>query len=44
MVKLHNSGGLGSFDYESNDTCESCLLGKMTKLPFKGKVNVLMSH
>ena len=24
-------------DYESFDTCESCLLGKMTKLPFKGK-------
>ena len=25
-----------SFDYELFDTCESCLLGKMTKLPFKG--------
>ena len=37
MSKLHKSGSLGSFDYESFDTCESCLLGKMTKLPFKGK-------
>ena len=35
MTKLHKSGSLGSFDYESFDTCESCLLGKMTKLPFK---------
>ena len=31
MAKLHKSGSLGSFDYESYDTCESCLLGKMTK-------------
>ena len=37
MTKLNKSGSLGSFDYESFDTCESCLLGKMTKLPFKGK-------
>ena len=37
MTKLHKSGSLGSFDYESFDTCESCLLGKVTKLPFKGK-------
>ena len=37
MAKLHKSGNLGSFDYESYDTCESCLLGKMTKLSFKGK-------
>ena len=28
---------MGSFDYESFDTCESCLLGKMTKTPFIGK-------
>ena len=27
----------GSFDYESFDTCGLCLLGNMTKLPFKGK-------
>ena len=37
MTKLHKCGSLGSFDYESFDTCESCLLGKMTKLPFKRK-------
>ena len=37
MVKLHKSESLGSFDYESCDTCEYCLLGKMTKLPFNGK-------
>ena len=37
MAKLHKSGNLGSFDYESYDTFESCLLGKMTKFPFKGK-------
>ena len=37
MTKLHKCGSLRSFDYESFDTCESCLLGKMTKLPFKGK-------
>ena len=37
MTKLHKSGSLGSFDYESYDTCESCLSGKTTKLPFKGK-------
>ena len=37
MAKLHKSGNLRSFDYESYDTSESCLLGKMTKLSFKGK-------
>ena len=37
MSELHKCGSLGSFDYESFDTCESCLLSKMTKLPFKGK-------
>ena len=37
MAKLHKSGNLGSFDLESYDTCESCLLGKMTKLPFSEK-------
>ena len=37
MTELHKCGSLGSFDYESFDTCESCLLGKMTKLPFNGK-------
>ena len=33
MTKLHKSGSLRSFDYESFDICESCLLGKMTKFP-----------
>ena len=37
MPKLHRDGSLWSFDYESYDTYGSCLLGKMTKLPFKGK-------
>ena len=37
MNKLYKNGYLGSFDYESFDTCESCLLGKMTKTPFTGK-------
>ena len=37
MTELHKCRSLGSFDYESFETCESCLLGKMTKLPFKGK-------
>ena len=31
MSKLHKDGSLGSFDYESYDTCEFCLLGKITK-------------
>ena len=38
MTKSYKEGSLGSFDYESDDTCESCLLGKMTKFSFKGKV------
>lgn len=33
---LQKEGILTSFDLESFDTCESCLLGKMTKSPFKG--------
>ena len=37
ISKLHQSGLLHSFDYESFDTCESCLLGKMTKTPFTGQ-------
>ena len=36
MKKLHNDGLLESFDYESLGTCESCLMGKMTKTPFSG--------
>ena len=37
MSKLHKQGSLGSFDWESFETCESCLSGKMTKSPFTGK-------
>ena len=36
ISKLHQVGVLNSFDFESYDTCESCLLGKMTKDPFTG--------
>ncbi|KAK2389954.1 secreted RxLR effector protein [Trifolium repens] len=36
ISKLHKDGLLESFDYESYDTCRSCLIGKMTKAPFKG--------
>ena len=31
MKKLHTDGFLESLDYESFDTCEPCLMGKMTK-------------
>jgi hypothetical protein len=34
MKKLHSDGLLTSFDFESYETCEACLLGKMTKAPF----------
>ena len=36
ISKLHKEGYLDSFDYESFEVCESCLLGKMTKAPFTG--------
>ena len=36
MKKFHADGLLESVDYESFDTCESCLMGKMTKTPFFG--------
>ena len=36
IKKLHSSGILKFSDFESFDTCESCLLGKMTKSPFTG--------
>jgi hypothetical protein len=36
MKKLHNDGLLTSFDSESYETCEACLIGKMTKIPFSG--------
>ena len=34
MKKLHKDGLLESLDYESFDTCEPCLMAKMTKTPF----------
>ena len=36
MKKLHKDRLLESLDYESFDTCEPCLMGKMTKTPFSG--------
>jgi hypothetical protein len=36
IEQLHKDGLLSSFDFESFETCESCLLGKMTKAPFTG--------
>ncbi|KAJ9561476.1 hypothetical protein OSB04_006636 [Centaurea solstitialis] len=36
ITKLQLDGILESFDHTSNDECESCLLGKMTKAPFTG--------
>jgi hypothetical protein len=37
IERLHKDGLLSSFDFDSIDTCESCLLGKMTKAPFTGQ-------
>ena len=37
IERLHRDGLLDSFDFESIETCESCLLGKMTKTPFVGQ-------
>ena len=37
ISQLHKDGLLDSFDFESFDTCESCLLGKMAKSPFTHK-------
>jgi hypothetical protein len=36
IKRLHKDGLLSSFNFESFDTCESCLLGKMTKASFTG--------
>ena len=36
ILKLHQDGLIHSFDLESFETCESCLLGKMTKAPLDG--------
>ena len=38
MKKLHADGLLESLDYESFDTCEPCLMGKMTKTPLSGSM------
>jgi transposase InsO family protein len=38
MKKLHKDGLLDSLDFDSFDTCEPCLLGKMTRTPFNGTV------
>src|SRR3954447_6195697 len=34
--KLHSDGLLESLDFKSFDTCEPCLMGKMTRTPFSG--------
>ena len=36
MKRLHADGLLESLDYESFDTCEPCLMGKMTNTPLSG--------
>jgi hypothetical protein len=36
IAQLQKDGVLESFDLKSDDLCESCLLGKMTKSPFSG--------
>src|SRR3954462_2695112 len=38
MKKLISDGLLKSLDYESFETCESCLMGKMTRTPFFGSM------
>ena len=37
LNKLVVGGYLGPFDYESYGTCESCIKGKMTKVPLVGQ-------
>ena len=38
MKKLHKDGLLTSIGFESFDTCEACLMGKMARAPFNGVV------
>jgi hypothetical protein len=38
MKKLHQDVLLQSLNFESFDTCEACLIGKMAKTPFNGFV------
>ena len=44
MKKLHKDGLLESLDYESFDTCEPCLMGKMTKLCSPEQWSELMTY
>ena len=44
MKKLHADGLLESVDCESFDTCEPCLMGKMTKTPFSRTMNELLTY
>jgi hypothetical protein len=37
IERLHKDGLLNSFNFESFDTCKSCLLWKITKSPFTGQ-------
>jgi hypothetical protein len=39
IKKLHSDGYLTSFDFESYETCEACLLGNVTKVPITGLSN-----
>ncbi|GKB67510.1 retrotransposon protein, putative, ty1-copia subclass [Tanacetum coccineum] len=36
IAQLQKDGVLESFNFKSDDVCESCLLGKITKSPFTG--------
>ena len=36
IYKLYKENFFDPYDYESLGTCESCLMGKMTKTPFSG--------
>ena len=36
MEKLHKNGLLDSSDFGSLNTCEPCVIGKMTRTPFNG--------
>jgi hypothetical protein len=38
IKKLHNDGLLGSLDFDSFDTYELFLLGKMIRTPFTGTI------
>lgn len=37
ISKFYKDGLLDSFDFESFEVCESCLLGKITKISFIGQ-------